>query len=109
MHRAVRNLLKKMHIEIVEAEFSGTESVCCGDNFYGAVPNEQVEKRIQMRADQFPCQDVVVYCIGCVRAMTASGKTPHYLPDLLFDRIAEPMPDTLDEYHSKLGDYIEIH
>lgn len=109
VHRAVRNLLKKMHIEIVEAEFSGTESVCCGDNFYGAVPNEQVEKRIQMREDQFPCQDVVVYCIGCVRAMTASGKTPHYLPDLLFDRIAEPMPDTLDEYHSKLGDYIEIH
>ena len=55
------------------------------------------------------CQGVVVYVMRCVRTITASWKTPQYLPDLLFDRIAEPMPDTLDEYHSKLGDYIEIH
>ena len=109
VHRAIRSLLQKMHIKIVEAEFSGTSSVCCGDNFYGAVPNEEVERRIQMRADQFPCQDVVVYCIGCVRSMTAGGKTPRYLPDLLFDRHAEPMPDTLDEYHSKLMGYIRSH
>ena len=109
VHRAVRSLLRKMNIKIVESEFSGTESVCCGDNFYGAVSNEQVEKRIQMRANQFPCQNVVVYCIGCVRAMTAGGKTPRYLPDLLFNRIAEPMPDTLDEYHSRLVGYIGSH
>lgn len=109
VHRAVRSLLAKMNIEIVEASFSGTESVCCGDNFYGAVPNEQVEKRIRMRADQFPCDNVVVYCIGCVRAMISGGKVPLYLPDLLLDRTGEPMPDTLDEYHSKLEEYIQNH
>lgn len=109
VHRAVRSLLRKMNIEIEEAHFSGTESVCCGDNFYGIVPNEQVEKRIRMRADQFPCQDVVVYCIGCVRAMISGGKQPHYLPDLLLDRITEQMPDTLDEYHTRLLAYIETH
>lgn len=109
VHRAIRSLLKKMNIEIVEAEFSGTESICCGDNFYGAVPNEQVEERIKMRANQMPCDDVVVYCIGCVRAMISGGKKPHYLPDLLFGRETDPMPDTLDEYHGKLMDYIEKH
>ena len=109
VHRAIRSLLKKMNIEIIEAAFSGTESVCCGDNFYGYVPNERVEERIRMRADQFPCQDVVVYCIGCVRAMISGGKTPRYLPDLLFDRTAEAMPDSLDEYHAKLAEYINAH
>lgn len=83
VHAAIRSLLRKMHIEIVEAEFSGTKSVCCGDNFYGYVPNEQVEARIRERAEQFPCENVVVTCIGCVRAMTSGGKTPLYLPDLL--------------------------
>lgn len=73
-HRAVRNLLRKMHVEIVEEGFTGTKSVCCGDNFYGLVPNEQVEKRIQLRASQLSCQDVVVYCIGCVRGMNAVGE-----------------------------------
>ncbi|MDY5423211.1 4Fe-4S binding protein [Hornefia butyriciproducens] len=109
VHEAIRSLLRKMNINIVEAEYSGTESVCCGDNFYGYVPNTEVQERIRMRAEQFPCQDVVVYCIGCVRAMIEGGKTPRYLPDLLFDRTAEAMPDTLDEYHSKLVDYIELH
>ena len=109
VHRAVRSLLSKMNIEVEEAQFSGTESVCCGDNFYGAVPNEQVEERIRMRAWQFPCENVIVYCIGCVRAMISGGKNPLYLPDLLLGRAGEPMPDTLDEYHSKLEDYIRKH
>lgn len=109
VHKAIRSLLRKMNITIIEAEFSGTRSVCCGDNFYGYVPNEQVEARIQERVNQFPCENVVVTCMGCVRAMTAGGKTPCYLPDLLLNRISEPMPDTLDEYHGKLASYIEAH
>lgn len=76
VHRAVRSLLRKMNIEIVESAFSETRSVCCGDNFYGLVPNKQVKERIQMRAD------------------------------LLFSRQTEQMPDSLDEYHSKLTEHI---
>lgn len=109
VHKAVRSLLRKMNIAIEESEFSGTESICCGDNFYGSVPNEQVESRIRIRAEQFPQDDVVVYCIGCIRAMESGGKRPRYLPDLLFGRDTESMPDTLDEYHSKLKGYIEAH
>ncbi|MDD3251108.1 MAG: heterodisulfide reductase-related iron-sulfur binding cluster [Lachnospiraceae bacterium] len=109
VHKAIRSLLCKMHITILEAEFSGTRSVCCGDNFYGYVPNERVEARIKERADQFPCDNVVVTCIGCVRAMTAGGKIPRYLPDLLLNRVSEAMPDSLDEYHGKLVDHIEGH
>lgn len=109
VHRAIRNLLKKMNIEILESPFSGTSSVCCGDNFYGLVPNAQVEQRIQMRAKQMPCEDVVVYCIGCVRAMTAGGKKVHYLPELLFQKDTAPMEDSLDTYHFRLLTYIENH
>lgn len=109
VHRAVRNLLKKMNIEVVEAEYSGTGSICCGDNFYGCVPNEAVEARIQMRADQMPCQDVVVYCIGCVRAMESGGKRAHHMLDLMFGFAGEPMGETLDEYHKRLACYIDRH
>ncbi|MGE1062980.1 (Fe-S)-binding protein [Megasphaera paucivorans] len=107
VHNAIRSLLCKMNIMMIETTFSGTRSVCCGDTFYGHVPNEQVEARIQERADQFPCDNVVVTCIGCVRAMTAGGKKPRYLPDLILNRLTEPMPDTLDEYHAKVTAYIE--
>lgn len=33
VHAAVRSLLRKMNIEIVDSQYSGTNSICCGDNF----------------------------------------------------------------------------
>lgn len=56
-----------------------------------------------------PCDNVVVYCIGCVRSMTVGGKQPLYLPDLIFGYKTEPMNNTLDEYHSDVNAYIEKH
>lgn len=109
VHKAVRSLMLKMNINIVEAEFHGTNSVCCGDNCYGHIPNEQVEKYIKDRADQFPCEYVAVTCIGCVRAMTSAGKKPLYLPDLILNRATELMPDSLDKYHAKVAEYKSTH
>ncbi len=109
VHTAVRNILRKMNMEIVESKFSGTKSICCGDNFYSHIPNEQVAEFQKKRAAQMPCANVVVYCIGCVRSMTAGGKQPLYLPDLVFGRKTEKMRNTLDEYHNDLNDYIAAH
>jgi hypothetical protein len=109
VHAAVRGLLRKMKIEIIETEFSGMRSVCCGDNFYGHVPNERVVARMKERAAQFPCEYVVVTCIGCVHAMTIGGKRPLYLPDLVLGYITEPATDTLDEYHGRVAAYRQEH
>lgn len=109
VHAAVRSILRKMDIEIVEAKESGMKSVCCGDNFYSHIPNEEVEAFHRRRAAQMPCDDVIVYCIGCVRSMTAGGKRPLYLPELVFGGKSAPMLDTLDEYHGALEEYIELH
>ena len=109
VHAAVRNILRKMHIEIVESEFSGTKSICCGDNFYSHLPNERVAELQKKRAAQMPCENVVVYCIGCVRSMSVGGKQPLYLPDLVFGHCTEKMENTLDAYHGDLNDYIETH
>lgn len=72
-------------INIAEAQFHGTESICCGDNFYGYVPNGEVE------------------------ADYDAGLTPHYLPDLLFGQMSAKNTDTLDVYHQQLVTYIENH
>lgn len=98
-----------MHIEIVESEFSGTKSICCGDNFYSHLPNERVAELQKKRAAQMPCENVVVYCIGCVRSMSVGGRQPLYLPDLVFGRNTEKTENTLDAYHGDLNDYIETH
>lgn len=109
VHAAVRNLLRKMNIKVMESEFSGTKSICCGDNFYSHIPNDQVVEFQKKRAAQMPCDDVVVYCIGCVRSMTVGGKRPLYMPDLILAHQTKRMDNTLDEYHNELNDYIAAH
>lgn len=109
VHAAVRSILRKMNIRVVDRELSGTRSVCCGDKFYALLPDRQVEELQKRRAAHMPCEDVVVYCIGCVRSMTVGGKRPRYLPDLLFDRETPPMTNTLAEYHGDLEAYIRQH
>lgn len=109
VHNAVRSLLKKMNIEIEEAKFYGENSVCCGDNLYGLVDEEVVSDRIIERANQFPCDDVVVYCIGCVRALQFGGKQARYLIDLILGLPTEKMTDSLEIYHKNLDKYIKAH
>ena len=80
----VRRLLQRMNIEIVEAEKSGRRGKCCGQALYGKLPIEKVERFMIQRAEEMPCQDVVVYCASCIQSMTVGGRRPRYLLDLLF-------------------------
>ena len=109
VHTAVRSLLKKMNVKIVESQFSGTNSICCGDNFYPKLPIEKVNEFQKMRAGQMPCQNVAVYCVSCIKSMTIGGKTAHYMVDLLLDEPTDPQDTNLETYHLALQNYIDCH
>jgi len=109
VHKAVRSLLKKMNIEIVETDFHGTKSVCCGDDFYGVIPLEQVHELMKKRADSMPCEDVVVYCVSCIKSIYIGGKKPRHLIDLLFNEDTELQEYRTDKWHDELNDYIDKH
>ena len=109
VHAAVRSLLDKMHIEVVESPFSGTKSICCGDNFYGHIPLEEVHAFQKKRAGQMPCQDVAVYCVSCVKSMSIGGKTPHHMLDLVLGEETDAQETRLDVYHDELDRYMEEH
>lgn len=109
VHAAVRSLLDKMHIEVVESAFSGTRSICCGDNFYPHISIEEVNAFQKKRAAQMPCQDVAVYCVSCIKSMAIGGKTPHHMMDLVLGLPTDPQETRLDLYHKELDDYIEEH
>ena len=109
IHKAVRNLLKKMNIDIVETKMHGTKSICCGDDLYGRVPLKEIHKAMKRRADSMPCEDVAVYCISCIKSMHIGGKKPHYLLDLLMGEGTEPQEYRTVEWHEQLMEYISEH
>ena len=109
VHNAIRDLLLKMNINLVEPDNTRTKSICCGDTFYGTLPTYKVKELMVKRASEMPGDDVVVYCISCIKSVYNGGKKPQYLVDLLFAE--ETMPGTYepDEWHKELSNYIETH
>lgn len=109
VHKAVRNLLKKMNIEIIETSQHGTSSVCCGDSLYLSCDSKEIHAAMKKRADSMPCEDVVVYCVSCIKAMSVGGKIPHHLVDLLFHEATQPQECSVNEWHDVLDAYIAVH
>jgi len=109
VHRAIRNLINKMNISLVEPENTRTKSTCCGDSFWGEIPNEKVKEQMVKRTLEMPCEDVVVYCVSCSKSVFIGGKTPHYMIDLLFGE--ETLRKTVEpeQWHKELDDYIRDH
>jgi len=109
VHNAVRVLLKRMNILVVEPEKTRTKGTCCGDSFYGVLPVEQVKQQMKKRAGEMPADDVVVYCVSCCKSMYIGGKKPRYLVDLLFEEDTIIGTFEPDEWHGQVNDFINEH
>ncbi len=109
VHAAVRRLLARMHIQVVEPRFTKTHAVCCGDTFFGVLPIELVKQQMAARAAQMPRDDVVVYCVSCVKALHLGGRRPRHLLDLLFGEDTTPGPCQPDGWHAEIQAYIDSH
>jgi Fe-S oxidoreductase len=109
VHSAIRKLLVKMNIKITEPRNTRTKAVCCGDSFYGVLSTELIKEQMKRRSNEMPCDNVVVYCVSCIKAMYIGGKKPRHVLDLLFGEatgigIFEP-----DAWHNELQKFIDTH
>ncbi len=109
VHEAVRALLARMNIEPVEPQSTGTKGICCGDSFFGTLPTDEVKALMRKRAAEMPAEDVVVYCVSCVKAMHIGGRKPRHLVDLLIGEETVPGVCEPDDWHRELDAYIDRH
>lgn len=109
VHKAVRDVLQKMNVKIIETENSGTKSICCGDSLYPGCDAEKIHNAMKKRMGTMPCDVVVVYCVSCIKAAHIGGKTPRHLIDLLLAEETDPQECDIKKWHMKLYTYIETH
>ena len=74
VHKAIRALLKKMNIRLIEPTKTATNGACCGDSFWGKIPTEKVKIMMTERASEMPVEDVVVYCVSCIKSLFIGGR-----------------------------------
>ncbi len=109
VHVAVRTLIERMNIELVEPEHTGANALCCGDTYFGKRPVSEVEEKMRRRAAQMPANDVVVYCVSCIKSMHIGGRRPRYLVDLLFGEATHPGTFEPEAWHAELDTFIAAH
>ncbi len=109
VHQAVRALLTRMNIRVVEPRHTRRQSTCCGDSFHGTLPVAMVKEQMKKRALEMPCEDVVVYCVSCVKAMHIGGRRPRYLVDLLFGEDTPVGTFEPDAWHGQIQAFIDMH
>ena len=85
IHNAIRALLQKMNITLIEPKNTRTKSTCCGASFHGEISTDKVIEQMKKREDEMPVENVGVYCIACIKSIYNGGKKPRYLIDLLFN------------------------
>lgn len=109
VHDAIRAILKKMNINVIEPEKTRTNGICCGDSFYEVLSVEEVKEQMRKRGSEMPVQEVAVYCVSCVKSMHIGGKKPRYMIDLLFNEETVPGVFEPDEWHAQLDEFIREH
>jgi Fe-S oxidoreductase len=109
VHDAVRAVLAKMNIKIIEPKHTRTQSTCCGDSFYGQIPKERVITMMKKKASEMPGGEVAVYCISCSKSMFIGSKKPRYMIDLIFGEETVPKTTDPDKWHEELDDFINSH
>lgn len=108
-HRAVRSLLTKMNVKIVECEARERHSICCGATFIGHLPHDKVLEKMRERAASMPRRDVAVVCVSCVRSLTLGGAVPHHLIDLLFGGETDASELLRDDWIPRVDAYSDAH
>jgi len=109
VHSSIRKLLERMNIRIIEPKHTRTKAVCCGDSFYGILPLPEIKEQMKKRADEMPCDNVVVYCVSCIKAMYIGGKKPRYIIDLLYRQTTGIGIFETDAWHDELKTFIDAH
>lgn len=109
VHDAIRKILRKMNITLIEPKHTRTKSTCCGDSFYGVITTDKVKEQMIKRTSEMPVDEVIVYCVSCIKSVFVGGKRPRYLIDLLFGEETFAKTFEPDEWHKELSEYIEKH
>lgn len=83
-HQAIRRILEKLGIEIIEFENNREKTLCCGKANMAMTLNPELgNKMLLKRVSQCKEEKVVSYCASCVESFDRGNKTGLHIAQLL--------------------------
>ena len=100
---AVRNLAEKLGVTLVETEYSGDRSPCCGYGGLTAYANPEVAAEITKKALERSDAPYISYCMACRDRFARQGRESRHILELVYGTDAGSPPDISEKRYNRLS------
>ncbi|MBQ9661891.1 MAG: 4Fe-4S dicluster domain-containing protein [Oscillospiraceae bacterium] len=101
--QAIRSLAAKLGVTLVETEYSGDRSPCCGYGGLTAYANPEVASEITARALERSDAPYISYCMACRDRFARQGRESRHILELVYGTDAGAPPDISEKRYNRLS------
>ena len=100
---AIRSIIEKLGMIIIETEYSGDKSPCCGYGGLTAYTNREVAKLLTDKCLERSDAPFVTYCMACRDRFAREGHESRHILELLYGTDAGLPPDISEKRFNRLS------
>lgn len=91
-----------MSITVREAPYNRDHAPCCGNSFFKRKDSAGAFCALDRCVLQLPCENVLTYCLTCMKMLSLGGKRPVFLLDLIMGEQTKPGSLDIKAWHRAL-------
>ena len=99
---AIRDLARKLGVELVETEYSGDRSPCCGYGGLTAYANREVAHEMSEKCLERTDAPYISYCMACRDRFAREGRESRHILELVYGTDAGAPPDISKKRFNRL-------
>ena len=100
--RAIRALAAALGVEIINTEFDGDRSPCCGYGGLTAYANRELAAEMTEKCLERSDAPYLSYCMACRDRFARQGRESHHLLELVYGTEASAPPDISEKRRNRL-------
>ncbi|MGI6193054.1 MAG: pyridine nucleotide-disulfide oxidoreductase/dicluster-binding protein [Christensenellales bacterium] len=100
--KAVRTLAQNLGLELIETEYSGDQSPCCGYGGLVSYANREVAHELAQSCVSRSNAPFVTYCMACRDRFAREGHASTHILELVYGSSAENPPDISEKRRNRL-------
>lgn len=99
---AIRRLLEQLGCELIDTEYSGDRSPCCGYGGLTAYANREVAKEMTEKCLERSGLPYISYCMACRDRFAREGRESVHVLELIYGTEAGAPPDISEKRYNRL-------
>ena len=100
---AIRSIAAKLGCELVETEYSGDRSPCCGYGGLTAYANREVAREMTEKCLERSDAPYISYCMACRDRFAREGRESRHILELVYGTDAGTPPDISEKRYNRLS------